>query len=288
MAATPSPAWKGLPSTDDSWLKNTKLFFTFQKREEGPKLQVTDLVYIWTAAKTSREELTEEAARTRCSIDPSEDEEQYNVLLSKLEEAVAGQNGGMVTVVGYGNASTSFEMEASIPLPTPLGMLEWTFSMVRGKPAVFTQEVVVPALHAVETRRRREEELRRKIKEKDHVIGKLMDKIESSSIDLSMVFPGFAGARKGLNSRQAAKVVPGIEPFSGEGWEGKSLVGNDAGVGGIIEALRDPETGELKWKALLDLMVSATGDEENSNVPIGSVESSKQNQVTGTFKTSED
>lgn len=233
--------------------QNTVFFFSFERYQHALKLQVTDLVYIWTAAKTSKAELIEEAIRTRCNIDPSEDDEQYEVLVTKLEEAVSGRDGASCLLVPDQKTSNPvrFEMKTTIPLPAPLGTLEWTFQMVRQEPSIFTQELVIPALRVIDASRRREEDLRRRIKEKDHVIGKLMDKIEGAGIDLSMVFPGFAGARKGLNARQAAMVVPGIEAFrdgeSGRYWKD----GDDIGLNGLVDALKAPETGSLVWEVPL-------------------------------------
>ena len=236
-------------------IRSSVLFFTLKRHRDGLHLQFTDLVHVWIASNTSREELIEEALRRRCSIDPSEDDEQYEVLLSKLEEAISGRDGASVRLVQDKQASAPmrFEIETSIPLPRPLGMLEWTFHMVRQGPSAFMQDVVMPAFCVIDVSRRREQDLQRKIKEKDHVIGRLVDKIEGSGIDLSMVFPGFAGARKGLNARQAAEVVPGIKAFRVEDWGGDLKDGDDGGLKEIVDALKDPETGKVAWSAPMAL-----------------------------------
>jgi XLF-Cernunnos, XRcc4-like factor, NHEJ component len=254
------PAWRRLPVDQTH---NCAQFFTLKRHKSGLTFQVTDLVHIWTAAKTSKEELKEEAVKKRCSIDPSEDEEQYEVLVTKLEDAISGCDGASVRLIGDEQASTRvhFEIETSISLPSPLGMLEWMFQMVRQEPAVLTQELVLPTLRVIDASRRREEDLRRKIKEKDHAIGKLVDKIEGSGIDLSVVFPGFAGARRGLNARQAAKVVPGIEPLKEEVWERNLKDGDIGGVTEIVDALRDPETGEVAWRRPMNSVKEFSGDE---------------------------
>lgn len=265
---------------------NFVLFYTCQREEGGLKLQITDLVYIWSAVKTSKEELKAEAVRTRCSIDPTEDDEQYEVLVHKLEEAVSGRNGASVEIVRDKNSSTPnparFEIETLMPLPSPLGTLEWTFRMVRQEPSILTQELVIPALHVIDASRRREEDLRRRIKEKDHVIGKLMDKTEGSGIDLAMVFPGFAGARKGLNAIQAANVVPGVAAFRVEDWGGDLKDGDDSGFKEIIDTLRDPETGKVVRKGPRDSVrqfdCDQHGDSEHSVAQV-----TKRNQVTAIF-----
>ncbi|KAF7506883.1 hypothetical protein GJ744_011124 [Endocarpon pusillum] len=251
MAPTSMPAWRRLPIADSNEFLSSLLFFTFKRDEGGLDLSVTDLVHIWRAVKTSKSELKEEAVKTRCSIDPTEDEEQYEVLLNKLEEAISGSHGSQVGLVGHSENSMPerFEIETSIPLPTPLGTLQWSFRMVRQGPSALTRELVVPALRVIDASRRREADLRRKIKDKDHVIAKLMDKIEGSGIDLTMVFPGFAGARKGLSARQAAQVVPGVKAFRVEEWGADLKDGDDGGFREIVDTLKDEGTGTVVWRA---------------------------------------
>ena len=275
------PAWRRLPVADNNEFLDSLLFFTFKRDGSGLELSVTDLVHIWRAVKTSKQELEEEAIKTRCSIDPTEDEEQYEVLLSKLEEAISGSHGSKVTLLRRtGNSIPErFEMETSIPLPTPLGTLQWTFRMVRQEPSALTRELVVPALRVIDASRRREGDLRRKIKDKDHVIAKLMDKIEGSGIDLAMVFPGFAGARKGLSARQAAQVVPGVKAFRVEEWGADLKDGDDGGFREIVDALKDGGTGKVVWRVPRAAVEGVDGDQPEQGRRHTSVTESKRNQV---------
>lgn len=263
MAFPSSPLWKRLPLPSSHRSDGSVLFFAFERQATGLKLQITDLVHLWTALNTSREELKEEAARTRCAIDPTEDEEQYEVLVSKLEEAMSGREDARVRLVGNGEASTPlrFGIETSIRLPPPLNTLDWTFRVVRQEPSVLTRELILPALCVVDASLRREEELRRKIREKDHVIGRLLDKIEGSGIDLSMVFPGFTGARKGLSARQAARVVPGIEAFREEKREDDLNGGYEGGIREILKALADPKSGVMTWKGPMASIEESNGEQ---------------------------
>ena len=284
MSPPSNPAWRKLQIQHGHQFPNSGLFSNFTRREDGLKFQVTDLVHIWTAAKTSQAELEEEASKTRCSIDPSEDEEQYEVLITKLEEAVSGHNAAKIQFNKNENSTAYFEIDISAPLPPPLGVLEWTFNMVRQDSLVLAQELLTPALRLIEASRRREDELRRKIKEKDHVIGKLIDKIEGSGIDLNIVFPGFAGARKGLSARQAMKAVPGIEAFGEDEWERKVGGEDEGGFRGILDGLRNAATGEL----VLGRMEESMRDINGGQTRDGKLRVDKQNkevQVMTTFDT---
>lgn len=276
MTSAPSKPgpWRRLPLLPGDDRRRTDplrrvplLFFQAEKHDDGLRFRVSDLVHVWTAAKTSRAELTAEAVRTGCSIDPGEDGEQYEVLVGKLEEAVAGRGGAKVWLTGDDvdqrtsssplallglDLELDLGLATSIPLPDPLGLLEWEFRMVRDDSAVLTREVIMPALRTIDAGRERQELLRRRIKEKDHVIGKLMDKIESSGIDLGMMFPGFAGPRTGFDAGWAAKVVPGVEPFRDDEWVGGKVQNGgddrDGGLGEVLNALRDPQTGHLVFE----------------------------------------
>ncbi len=286
MAPASMPTWRRLHLANTNESHDLLLFFAFKRDENGLVLQVTDLIHIWCAVRTSKQELKEDAIRTRCSIDPTEDEEQYEVLVNKLEEAISGSNrSSKTTLLGHTASSIPerFEMETSIPLPKPLGTLEWTFRMVRQEASVLTREVVVPALRVIDASRRREEDLRRKIKDKDHVIGKLMDKIESSGIDLAMVFPGFAGARKGLNARQAAQVVPGIKAFRVEEWGADLKDGNDGGFREVVDALKDERAGQVVWRVPRTVAEGANSDLPKEGWRGDSVKGSKRKQVIFTL-----
>lgn len=283
MASASRPEWKILPISNHAQSSNSILFFTLQRHEDGLKLEVTDLVYLWLAAKTSKEDLKEEAARSHCSIDPSEDEEQYEVLISRLEDAVSGLGGASIRIGpsddGEDDARRGFEIEASIPLPRPLGILQWRFRLVRQGAEALMKELVLPALASVESSRKREEDLRRKLKEKDHVITKLVDKIEASGIDLSAVFPGFVGARKGLSVRQAAKVVPGIEAFKEDEWEWKGRKESSAGMKEVLDALRDVEAGEMVWRGPMTTL-GASNSNRRAEVKQSPHKKTRENEVT--------
>ena len=203
-----------------------KLLFKFFTNSDGFELYVTDLIRCWADSGT-RESVTKQAAVDRSSIDPSEDASQFAVLLSKLRDGLAGQNGGRCKV-GPGDCSNtaidsqgSFSLSLRTPLPAPLRPLHWTFHLRQEGRMLLTRELLLPALAADLKNERQIDELIIKIKEKDHVITRLMDKIEQSSIDLSLVFPGYGTGRKGLNAKQAVKLVPGASKFDEDGWRKK-------------------------------------------------------------------
>jgi XLF-Cernunnos, XRcc4-like factor, NHEJ component len=269
------PSWRRLPITTHSAPPRPILFFTFHSHAQGGlELHVSDLVHLWSAAQTSRPALHAEAARSRCPIDPSEDADQHEVLVAKLKDALFGRDGAevrAVLVAGDAGADVDgddddeasmlsrFDIVTSMPLPASLGLLKWTFRMVRQGPAGLARRLVLPALRVVEASRGREEQLRRAIREKDHVIGRLIDRIEGAGMDLAMVFPGLVGARKGLHGRLAEELVPGIRAFRGDGEMGDGDFGG--GLKEVLDSLKDPEIEKLVLKGL-DSLGSGLDDEQ--------------------------
>jgi hypothetical protein len=118
---------------------------------------------------------------------------------------------------------------------------------------LLTRELILPALASELKHQTQIEDLKRRIEQKDHVITRLMDKIEQSSMDLSLVFPGYSSGRKGLTAKQATKVVPGISKFDETAWE-KDFRGNElATTRTLAEAFRKPGTDQLWFESPLDI-----------------------------------
>jgi len=117
---------------------------------------------------------------------------------------------------------------------------------------LLTCELILPALASELKHQTQIEDLRRQIEQKDHIITRLMDKIEQSSMDLSLVFPGYSSGRKGLTAKQATKVVPGISKFDKTAWE-KDFGGDElATTRSLAEAFRKPGTDQLWFESPLD------------------------------------
>ena len=163
----------------------------------------------------SREQIIEQATNSKSSIDPSEDASQYDVLLSKLGEALAGSPGTTLSLIkGQKENHGSFSARAVTSLPAPLGQLEWEFQLERLEQEAFTQEIVIPMLDHQSILARQIQSLKVIIEQKDTAIVKLLDKIEGSSIDLSVVFPGLLrGGKRGVSVEQASRAVPGLQRF---------------------------------------------------------------------------
>jgi hypothetical protein len=234
-----------------------KLLFKFVTSSDGFELYVTDILHCWRDSG-DRTSIAKEAARTHSSIDPSEDVTQFQVLLSKLRDGLMGRNGGRCKIgsVAPDTADThprlGFTLHSRIPLPPPLQPLHWRFDLLQEERMLLTRELILPALASELKHQTQIEDLKRRIEQKDHVITRLMDKIEQSSMDLSLVFPGYSSGRKGLTAKQATKVVPGISKFDETVWE-KDFGGQElATTRTLAEAFRKPGTDQLWFESPLD------------------------------------
>jgi hypothetical protein len=195
------------------------LLYKFTTTSNSYQLYVTDLIHIWTE-KLTRKEILDRAIANEPSIDPGESLEQLEVFLQKLREALSGAKSSSVTLKSAAKPK-NFDIITETELPAPLDPLEWTFCVTQGLPREFTTQLLVPLLEAQVEREESEKTLLKSLKEKDWVLGKIFDKIESLGLDLSTVFPGTAGLRSsggGVTRTQASKYVPGLATFDEPSW----------------------------------------------------------------------
>ncbi|KAJ9255931.1 hypothetical protein DTO195F2_6135 [Paecilomyces variotii] len=250
----PLPAKDGLPP----------LLFKYISSSQGYEIFLTDLTYIWTE-RLNRKQVIQRAEEEETSVDPSEDAEQFKVLLQKVEDALCGAEGSSLTLK-TGAKSNSLELITETKLPAPLHALQWTLYMTRGPQRSLTRELLLPLLREEANRERQQRSLLDHLKEKDWVIGKIFDKIESSGLDLSTVFPGTAGLRagkRGTTRAQAEKLIRGVAPFDEHGWKNEISKGNvDAELAPrLVKELSDT-TGSLDFRSL-DLALDTWWEDVN-------------------------
>ena len=210
--------WGVLPLSSSEKLPS--LLYRFSKTTTGFSLDITDLLQIWQTIYT-RQGILRQAARSKTSIDPNEDASQLEVLISKIEECLAGAGKSTLSFkVGDAGRPGSFCMKGSIALPAPLSPLEWEFDLEVCSQQVFTSEIVTPIVEAQALSFQWIESLKSTIEQKDIVIAKLLDKIEGSAVDLGSFFPGLIRVgKRGISVQQATRAVPGLSRFDYEEWQ---------------------------------------------------------------------
>lgn len=184
---------------------------------------MTDLTTIWSE-RLSRKDILKRADNSATTIDPSEDLDQLDLLLTKIGEALRDDEGTTTTL--YSGASTeSLELNTVTKLPAPLRPLKWYLKLSKDPASSMTSQLVLPLLRGEASWESRQRSLLEQLKQKDWVLGKLFDRFEALGADLGTVFPGVAGlrtARKGSSRSEAAKFIKGVAPFNEQSWLAES------------------------------------------------------------------
>ncbi|ETN37586.1 uncharacterized protein HMPREF1541_07208 [Cyphellophora europaea CBS 101466] len=244
MAGSPPPStspWKPLQRSRRPQLSLPPLhhkLITTTDKSARLTLHVTDLTTLYTAT-LSHSAITAEATRSHSPIDPAESAKQFTVLLTYLSQSLAGQGNTLARSDDDDDdeETANLALRTSIALPKPLPPLTFTFRLTRQSPAAFSGIVLRPALHATQVLRGKLQKLLEVVRDKDHVIARLLERVGSqASGDMSLVFPTLTG-RKGrggekVGVEEAGRWVPGLREFDGEEWEGEE--GEGDGVDGLV------------------------------------------------------
>ena len=201
------------------------------KYEFGPTsyvIHLTDLTHLWTES-LDRRQIIRRAIDLNTSIDPSEDGSQMRVFLDHIQHALEGASGTAVSL-SEEDKSNRLSLSISVTLPSPLAPLDWPVFLLQASQDLLTSQLMLPCLGQILSFRAQIDSLLQHLRDKDGVIRKLMDRIQSDGTDLSKVFPGSASIRSGsrLNAREAVfKSVKGMASFDELEWRKKFAENND-------------------------------------------------------------
>lgn len=191
-------------------------------------IHLTDLTHLWTES-LDRRQIIRRAIDLNTSIDPSEDGTQMRVFLDHIQHALEGALGTAVSL-SEEDRSNRLSLNISVTLPSPLAPLEWPILLQRASQDLITSQLMLPCLGQILSLRAQTDSLLRHLRDKDGVIRKLTDKIQSDGTDLSKVFPGSALIRSGskLNAREAvSRSVKGLASFDELEWRETFAANND-------------------------------------------------------------
>lgn len=187
------------------------------------KVNVTDLTYIWSES-LDRRSIIKRSLDEDTSIDPSEDAEQLRVFLDKIQSALSGAENTTLSLQAKSSPKSkdppSLDLSIIIKLPKGLQPLQWPIHLTPLPQSELSSRLTIPILRAQNARMRELERLVEMLKEKDHVIQKLVDKLETTGAELGHVFPGAAGkgGRK-IPRKLAEERVKGLGVFEVEDWK---------------------------------------------------------------------
>ncbi|CAI7581856.1 unnamed protein product [Penicillium glandicola] len=206
------------------------LLFQYTWTRQGYEIHITDLTYIWSE-RLPHKAITKRAEEDATTIDPGEDLEQLNVLLEKIGEAL--QKGNESATLSSGTQTDSLEITTTTKLPSPLKPLKWSLKLSKEPLSSLTNNLLLPLLREEAEWESRQRLLLNQIKQKDYVLGKLFDKMETIGVDLGSVFPSATGSRasrKAITRSEAAKLVKGVAPFDEQTWLAETGISPGAGL----------------------------------------------------------
>ncbi|KAL8700496.1 MAG: hypothetical protein Q9201_005420 [Fulgogasparrea decipioides] len=205
------------------------------------KIWITDLTHIWAETLNQRS-LVQRAWDIDSDIDPIEID-QRQMLLEHIRDAL-GEAKDTELVLSNESGSNNLTLKAHCPLPKPLRPLQWPIHLVPAPPMSLTNELVLPLLGEVLVARNQISSLLAALKDKDHVISKLTDKVQAEGIELGKVFPSAVSSksnRKAPLRNELGKSVPGLGTFDESEWRSRAT--NDYDVpssgGNILTRLSD-------------------------------------------------
>lgn len=214
--------WKPLPAFDNFPALLARPDFTSQSYS----LYVTDLANIWVEA-LDRKGIGKRSLNEDTSIDPTEGPDQMVLLLNKIQAALDPSapdhhhtSVSLTTSPQVGEDGLALSITCH--LPDGLPPLKWTFQLAKSPSTSIASELVLPLIQAQHYRSRQVADLINNLKEKDHVIEKLVDKLDSAGISLDNVFNTLSGSRK-PSRETAAKKVKGLALFKESEWRSTQL-----------------------------------------------------------------
>ncbi|KAH0565365.1 hypothetical protein GP486_001248 [Trichoglossum hirsutum] len=181
----------------------------------GYTICLTDLTRVWSET-LGLQQIIRRSLEEDISIDPSEDDSQLKILLDKIQAAIQGAEGTSLEFLPH--ERDGLVMEVNAALPSPLAPLIWPIRLGLSAQELLTEKLVLPSLGYHLDLRDEIESLIGQVKSKDRIIGKFMDKMEMSGVDLGTIFPGISMGKKSGQLEMAQKVVRGLEPFKEETW----------------------------------------------------------------------
>ena len=184
---------------------------------------LTDLTFIWVET-IDRKSIIQRSFSIDTSIDPSEGSDQFRLLLKSIEDAFEQRQGTTLDVI-QNDRNGKLTLRTRTPLPGSLKPLEWLAELTLAPQSRFTIELVVPLLsqHLIATVEKAS--MLQHLREKDQIIDKLMDKMQSDGTDLGRVFPGLTSNKAGKQiSRQTlGKSVRGLGKFDEQQWLDRAI-----------------------------------------------------------------
>ena len=207
--------------------KYPPLLTRFDVMVTGYTITLTDLIHVWSE-DLNREQINRRALAEGTSIDPSEGPNQLKILLDKLQASLSEGSDSRLDLET--SLDDGLVLRITATLPSPLPPLRWVMALSHAPSALLTRMLVCPLLVAQIGQAQRLSALQRCIQEKDHVIRKLLDAVQSSDIEVASVFlnvQGHMAGKKRLSWDRAGEVIRGLRAFDEDSWRNEEIFEED-------------------------------------------------------------
>ncbi|KAL8808204.1 MAG: hypothetical protein Q9182_000268 [Xanthomendoza sp. 2 TL-2023] len=187
-------------------------------RSSSYKILLTDLTHVWIEEIKQRP-LIQRAWEIDSDIDPV-DIDQRQMLLRHIQDALDGRNDTKIAL-SKDHDPQAINLTAYCPLPIPLKPLKWPMHFTASAPSSLTNELLLPTLAEHSVARDQIHSLLSSLNDKDHVINKLVDKMQAEGIELGKVFPSAGSsksARRSGSREDVGKSVKGLALFNETQW----------------------------------------------------------------------
>ncbi|KAK3356275.1 XRCC4-like factor-domain-containing protein [Neurospora tetraspora] len=240
-----SPPWRPLPVAVPG-IPNLLVATDFTA--QSYKVHLTDLANVWME-NMERRPIMGRASAEDTSIDPTDGNDNLQRLLDWIRAAFDIDDPEHPnTFLTLSKGKDDFiEVHITCILPEPFKPLKWPLYLKKCPASTLATELVLPLIQSHEARAREIDHLITTIRDKDAVINRLVDKLESNGMGLEHIFNKLLGKRK-VKRKEAEGKIKGLAPF----------VEADFRKDGVQEATRSTDI-----LALLDTVFRETGLKHN-------------------------
>ncbi|KAI9801862.1 MAG: hypothetical protein M1833_002176 [Piccolia ochrophora] len=233
--------WRLLPLSGPT-AAELPLLFRGDFSATGYTVYISDLTHVWSE-KLDRRGIIRRALDEDTSVDPSEGAEQFKLLLDKISDSLSGRENTYLDLVP--SRDNDFILRVFTYLPVPLEPLKWDMRLSMAAAPSLKDALVLPLLAGAAAQRRQVDDLLRILRDKDHVIGNLMDRLGSSEKEITKVFPSAVGLdarHTGSLRDKAGTYVKGLGVFDVEDWR-KRVRKNEPKHENIADVIQDALEG---------------------------------------------
>jgi hypothetical protein len=212
-------SWKPLRLSPSAGTHLPPLLISTTFTPSSYTIHLTDLTHIWNES-LDKSAIIRRSRHVNTSIDPS-DGDQLQIFLDKIELGLAGAKDTTLTLTIMADADRpSLVLNVSVQLPDGLAALEWPVHLAAAPQSVMTSQLTVPLLRDKHARMQEMASLAEVLRNKDHIIQKLVDKLAGQGTELGQIFPQAAGkvGRK-LDRKRAEERVKGLAQFDMDKWK---------------------------------------------------------------------